>query len=33
MNMDNGSPWGGRWSTGEDASRYTPLTVWLLRLG
>ena len=28
MNVDNGSPWGS--STGE---RYTPLIVWLLRLG
>ena len=28
MNVDNGSPWGS--STGE---RYTPLMVWLLRLG
>jgi len=28
MNMDNGSPWGD-----GPGSRYTPLTVWLLRLG
>ena len=28
MNMDNGSPWGD-----GPGTRYTPLTVWLLRLG
>lgn len=28
MLMDNGSPWGDTWD-----SPYTPLTVWLLRLG
>src|SRR5713226_7729782 len=28
MLMDNGSPWGNDW-----AHQYTPLTVWLLRLG
>jgi transposase InsO family protein len=28
MLMDNGSPWGGATEHG-----YTPLTVWLLRLG
>ncbi len=28
MNMDNGSPWGD-----APGRRYTPLTVWLLRLG
>ena len=28
MTMDNGSPWGG-----DDGSGYTPLTVWLVRLG
>jgi hypothetical protein len=28
MNMDNGPPWGD-----GAGSRYTPLTVWLLRLG
>ncbi|HYD31861.1 MAG TPA: IS481 family transposase [Azospirillaceae bacterium] len=28
MTMDNGSPWGG-----EAGAGYTPLTVWLLRLG
>jgi transposase InsO family protein len=32
MNMDNGSPWGGSWSD-TPGRRYTPLTVWLLRLG
>lgn len=28
MTMDNGSPWGG-----DDGCGYTPLTVWLIRLG
>lgn len=28
MTMDNGSPWGS-----DAAHRYTPLTVWLMRLG
>jgi transposase InsO family protein len=28
MTMDNGSPWGG-----DDGSRFTPLTAWLIRLG
>src|SRR5438477_11616285 len=28
MTMDNGSPWGG-----DAEHRYTPLTVWLIRLG
>jgi transposase InsO family protein len=28
MNMDNGPPWGDTWE-----NPYTPLTVWLLRLG
>jgi transposase InsO family protein len=28
MTMDNGSPWGG-----DDGAGYTPLTVWLIRLG
>jgi len=28
VNVDNGSPWGDR-----AGSRYTPLTVWLLRIG
>jgi len=38
INVDNGSPWGGGSGgagsgDGEPCARYTPLTVWLARLG
>ncbi len=33
MNMDNGSPWGDGPRGDGLGRRYTPLTVWLLRLG
>ena len=31
INVDNGAPWGHGWA--EAGTAYTPLTVWLLRLG
>lgn len=33
MTMDNGSPWGDGPRGDGPAHRYTPLTVWLMRLG